>query len=85
MKEQLANRKSLETRPPRKKRKKHSDASDDEKLLKTRIHELSLSYKDFECSPIILKYEEASSKWYEEKYRFQITEDAIKEFESLGS
>lgn len=25
------------------------------------------------------------SKWYEEKYRFQITEDAIKEFESLGS
>ncbi|CAI1615547.1 hypothetical protein SEUBUCD646_0L03000 [Saccharomyces eubayanus] len=63
LKEQLANRKSLETRPPRKKRKKHSDASDDEKLLKTRIHELSLSYKDFECSPIILKYEEASSKW----------------------
>ncbi|CAI4046883.1 hypothetical protein N7582_003924 [Saccharomyces uvarum] len=63
LKEQLANRKSLETEPPRKKRKKHSDTSDDEKLIKTRIRELSLSYKDFEGSPIILKYEEESSKW----------------------
>ena len=27
----------------------------------------------------------AFSKWYEEKYNFQISEDAIKEFESLGS
>ena len=24
-------------------------------------------------------------KWYEEKYRFEITEDALKEFERLGS
>ena len=27
----------------------------------------------------------AFSKWYEKKYRFEITEGAIKEFESLGS
>jgi len=27
----------------------------------------------------------AFSKWYEEKYKFQISEDAIKEFESLDS
>lgn len=27
----------------------------------------------------------AFSKWYEEKYRFEISEEAIKEFEHLGS
>lgn len=62
LRKQLANHKSQEGRPLRKRRKKSSSASDPGKLLKNRVHELSLSYKDFECSQIVLKHDEVSSK-----------------------
>lgn len=63
LRDQLANRKSLEGRPSRKRRKKNSGVNDPEKKLKSRIHEFSLSYKDFECSPVILRCNDSSSTW----------------------
>lgn len=63
LRNQLENRKSLERKPSRKRRKKNSNVNDPEKLLKSRIHELSLSYKDFECSPVVFRYNDSSLTW----------------------